>query len=1171
MSTMLKTAAMGLLSRTLQSFLHKYLLEVDVEGVAMPSLMDVDGHSGWGVRLCNVKLREGVELMTLPGKRKVKKKRRKPKKTEQKGSPNEKSSKADTEKRHMNGHAPRRSAEKERGAQQKPSEAENGDDSELVMLMTEQDLVSTPSRSRMMTEEDTDMESALSSRVPSPSFVCRTSVAAAVTGCLSRTTSNTVEATTDDEEEVEIPSAPPSRGAPTIPRGSLVEHDVVFDTQALEGRNGVGPKELFTPINSAEKNEKKIAVETVEEDDEQLNDEHEDDDVEEEFYHTEEDMVLCLGKGGRIGTLDVRLIGKELHVMVEDAFLTVEVCPKPEKDDDTTASTADSTKDDGAKAKKKDKKKPAKSSSKKEAETAGERVIENSLLAQAISAIPHLLLRDVRVQLIMRNKAQESEGEVQTEISPEDSVVELGIEMLSVASGEDFLENFNNDSDSKMAADDMDASTTSYTSRQRVSLQVLEERDENEYLMKRIRTGKGPEGGISVKIYPPRRKRKKIASRVEEKPDWAIQSFANRAQFCIFRCSGLDIRTRIYLGKQKEVALRNNDYAWYGDEYDEYTIDSMLYGVDYIAPAPPPLPPLKKDESFGVEKMFKPEVERFVADENGIQSNKVRSCFHKVARGLTPILCQKDHLPNENCPYCWENGARPNSYSEHPLDSRTPLPGIVFHVELSEPMEVNVDRPALDVIGSMFEFFAIHLDEPAVTDSEETEEDTKPEKTSITQKLKNMAFRKKKEKKETLRAAFPSYMKPETIEVVGVYVSKIIFRVHVMRNEYIYDQGLAFRYWEATLRCTTVDLQMHKSKEKDFQDIRCDLGYFEANDFFGVDQKRLISLGLLPLADLPDGDDSDSISVSSSLSGKIPGKKSKERACWPSTAAVLLQIPKLAENSDFESREGHGLQLRFFSLGGGDSDIPTTTLNARIGVVNIDLPDTLPIDIETMIDQTMSSIFGSNYAATESKSNITTPATGEIKKNVDKIPGMPALIKYAVRLDGGHFRWSPLVHVRLPVMKLGGELSNDGEVFLETILNQVKVQCGKRSLLGKPQSELSLTSMAQLPEDVRMRILFFLKDLGPLEKALGINRESSSFLRCRAVNKGIVKVAKRSITKVVKRKKPSKLPSEPRPSRQEILNELTKLDEQALGDIWMSHKNRSRPPRLNRTRSDSDK
>ena len=42
MSTMLKHAAMTVLSKTLQTFLYKYLLEVDVEGVAMPSLLSSD-------------------------------------------------------------------------------------------------------------------------------------------------------------------------------------------------------------------------------------------------------------------------------------------------------------------------------------------------------------------------------------------------------------------------------------------------------------------------------------------------------------------------------------------------------------------------------------------------------------------------------------------------------------------------------------------------------------------------------------------------------------------------------------------------------------------------------------------------------------------------------------------------------------------------------------------------------------------------------------------------------------------------------------------------------------------------------------------------------------------------------------------------------------------------
>jgi hypothetical protein len=183
---------------------------------------------------------------------------------------------------------------------------------------------------------------------------------------------------------------------------------------------------------------------------------------------------------------------------------------------------------------------------------------------------------------------------------------------------------------------------------------------------------------------------------------------------------------------------------------------------------------------------------------------------------------------------------------------------------------------------------------------------------------------------------------------------------------------------------------------------------------------------------------------------------------------------------------------------------------------------------------------------------------------------MPILAKYLVRLDGGHFVWSPLVQVRLPMLKLGGEVSSDNEVFLETILNHVKVQYGNRSTLVTSRSQISLVRMAHLPEDVRMRILFFLNDLGPLEKALGIPRERNSFLRCRAVNKGIVKVAKRSTIKNVKRKKIIRVPSDQRPSKQGILDELSKLDEQTLSELWVTHKNRSKN-RLNRARSNSDR
>ena len=69
MSYILKSAAMSLLSKTLQTFLYKYLEDVDVEGINLPSVYD----GSWGLRLSNVKLRKGVQLVKqLKGGRKRK-------------------------------------------------------------------------------------------------------------------------------------------------------------------------------------------------------------------------------------------------------------------------------------------------------------------------------------------------------------------------------------------------------------------------------------------------------------------------------------------------------------------------------------------------------------------------------------------------------------------------------------------------------------------------------------------------------------------------------------------------------------------------------------------------------------------------------------------------------------------------------------------------------------------------------------------------------------------------------------------------------------------------------------------------------------------------------------------------------------------------------------------
>jgi hypothetical protein len=1145
MSTLFKTAAMGLLSKTLQTLLNKYLLEVDVEGVAMPSLIDVDGHSGWGVRLCNVRLREGVELATLPGKRRVKK-------TRNRQDNNGLSRKS--RKNRLNDPTLKRKSSKSTNCNQKDGQTRNEadetmskteNDEELTRVMKEsQDREN--SRSRILSE-DTDLDSALSSRVPSPSFVCKSSVLSAVTGCLSKPSNNQDQKSGGEKPLIGTDSVLNVNGnSPFVKQAGFAE------TASFHDKSPIKPKELFAAIDNINSKLNPILTESIYNDNYDLEMDEESSADEEEYFTEEEDMVLYLGKAGRIGTLDVRLIGKELHIMIEDASLTLEARPKPQNVDQPAASVTSnsaSSKDDRSNSKKKETKKAAKQTSKKDLVTPGDRILDRSILAKTIFGIPHLLLRDVRIQFIICNTSQTSKRDALHEVDLDDSIIEVNLEMLSVASGEDLLEKFGSDGESKPP----NSAAESNSSRHRVSLQSLEELDENEYLTRRIRTGKGPEGGITVKVFPPLRK-SLLSPKFNGESNWAKYHFEQRSQYCLLRFSGLDIRARIFLGKQKEVAIRNNDYAWYGEEYDEYTFDSMLYGMDYIASTPAPLQPLNHTTSLSSVSESKAEVEKFNVDGNGIQSNRVRSCFHKVARGLMSTICSKDHLPSEHCIYCWVDPARPNSYSEHPFDSRTPLPGIILNVEISEPIELNIDRSSLETIGTLHRIFVTEEANATSLDEKDIVEEVVPVTTSLTQKLKSIAFRKKI-KKESLKAAFPSYMQPETIEIVGLYLCKVILRMHVMKKSNIYDEGFAFRYWEARINCITADVQMHNSKEKIFHDVRFDLGYIVAKDYFGVEEKDLISLG----SPILNEHESDKVN-----NHTWERKELEELPYWPNTASVMLQVPSIAK--EYKLRAKHALQLRLHSIGAPDIDVLKATLDVRLGVLTVEMPNSFITDVDDMILQILSCLRGRNFGTDKIEQ-----ASAEINQKSNrgqKKMKIPAWMKYFVSLEGGNVNWHPYLHCKIPRLDIKGDASSENEFLVESILNQVAVKFGQSSKFTKEKAGLSLSSMANLPESVRMRILFFLKDLGPLEKALGIPREKSPFLRCRAVNKGIVKAAKRSSTKPSKRKKGSRLNSESKLRREDIIAEIWKLDDRALGELWTNF--RSRRPRASRIRASSD-
>jgi hypothetical protein len=872
-----------------------------------------------------------------------------------------------------------------------------------------------------------------------------------------------------------------------------------------------------------------------------------DNEEDEEYIELEKDMALRLGNGGRIGVLDVRLVGKELHVSVEDAFLVVEACQRPEEpvDDTDAASAAGSEHEEGSKGKEPAVEKKKVATSKKAAKdmSEGERVLDKSIIASALSAIPHLFLRDCRVRLVIRkcDVCQEAD----TEMSESDSVVDLGIELLSVTSGEDFLAHVRADED---AAENGAFNDEAYQSQ--TSFASYDEGSNNEFIVKRIRTGRGPEGGIWLNIYPPGKRNRETAglkgAQVDQSPDdtkhqWARERWMTDTEFCFFRCSGVDIRSRIFVGKQEETV---DEYFF----YDEFAVDSMLIGVDYVGQAPS-LPPLSQGaDADALEAMQSMEdgANTYETDTNGIQSVKVDSVFHKIARGLMPTSCQGDHLPCHTCSACWaDNDGKFPKDLNHPLDSSIPLAGVVLNISLNDPLTINVDRSSLEVIGQLVSLFLKETADSTLEVSDEEEVEGDVGSSVHGGRLCMPAARRKASSKKTLtNDAFPEYMQPENIEVIGLHLATIVVRIHVMRSDGSYDKGLSFCYWEMQTRCVTLDVQKLTS-EKNVQDVRLDVAEFATVEYKGVKHRQIITLGLPQ----PEPSSSDS-----SASPVRQSDLMSSSTHWPSTAYTLLGIPPPIETLHYESRERHALQIRYIDVSGSSVEEVRSNLNMRLGAASIDMPWKTKSDIYDVISETNTSLFGAPPTPSEKgqTSELARVSNTSPSRKQEASP-KSSIMKCKIRIDGGRVNIHPVINLCLPPSTFFAEKSSSYGLFIETMLQRLEFAYGERAVVAKQNKRGGLSLFAGLPEAVRLRVLLFVNDLGPLETALGVKHESNALLRFRSVNRGIVKVAKQS--KPRRKKGKSRMTSS---QREEVLAELLSMDDSALQELWALHKSHTK-------------
>jgi hypothetical protein len=1011
--------------------------------------------------------------------------------------------------------------------------------------------------------------------------------------------------------------------------------------------------------------------------DEQYEEEYEEEEYEEEY---DQPMSLRLSNGGRIGTLDIRLVGKELHILVEDAFLTLEAVPivKTEKgdedelDDDShdgstgghsTNSGADVASSAAKSSKKADSKtepspKGAAKATKPEPPraTVGERVVAENFLARAIAAIPHLFLRDIRVRLIVRhdtppqtheteastNGSTKEQGDMKGEQATavpgtKDTFVEFAVNFLSVTSGEDVLSHFqpaaeeeSDDSATGGASPSHAASRSTSRSYSRVNSSkppmssipsfssVDSTMEQNEFLVRHIRTGRGPEGGIWMKILTPS-ERPMPRPGGDDSPTWARHSWLMAAEYHFFRCSGVDIQARILLGTKKEVARS----AWFYDDfdddeededfvgYDENTLDSMLWSVDYVAPGPQlPFPPASpymsrgdtpvrerhssfdNTESHGTGDNLSQSAalfahhdgaDVFFKDRNGIQSCKIPSNFHRVGRGMTPGSCKTcEHLPCDTS--CWDQPSDGSSATDNnPLDASLPMPGLILQITMREPLEINADRDSLQSIGLLQSLF-VKKKIAKASDGESSVVEEANENTSSTVATKVISTDEAAQKPASSRGmfsgflsrpgsqdvvkdepsdAFPSYMQPEHIQIIGLHLAKFVFRVHMMQAGSTTDRSLSFCYWDTVARCVNLDYQALMSplspnpvpEMKIFQDVRFDVGHLDLTEFKGLSRNKLMVLGLRHKDQSQPGFDLSASRISIR-------RDDEPKAPWPSMACVLLDLPPPLETLIYKSRQSHGMQLRFLAVVTTRAthlqkmdQTRRSQLNLRLGATSICMPWQMKKEVSIVCSEAMACVFGTPIARDERS-----PTPGHAQH--DQTPKKPdSLMRYKVHIDGGIINAPPLMNVRMPLTKFSGEQSPESGMFMETVLDHFHFSYGDQhpSSTSSGRKRLSLLQLATLPENVRLRLLLFLEDLGPLEQALQVKKETNPFMRYRAINKGIVNMAKTFVKSHASIESKSKVSGESSTCRRQgLMTELLKLDDDELDDLLSAYRKRAK-------------
>ena len=745
--------------------------------------------------------------------------------------------------------------------------------------------------------------------------------------------------------------------------------------------------------------------------------------------------------------------------------------------------------------------------------TIGEKIKNKSKLAKYLSLIPHLFLRDCRVSLLLPE-------EFGTESTDEDScaddctVFELGIDFLSVTSGDDFLDvlhMFDTGNQSSRST----PMSKSQSNRSRRSSSGASEAEakclnslmpNNLFQRKRIRTGRGPESGIWLKIHPPQGKLRLPKSMNHQNgPKWARIRFLELSESFVFRCSGIDLHAKML------VDIKQDDEV--GDalsnEYEDYTMDSMLFGVDYVDPICLTRAQIKENmKREPIETLDDSSDVASNTDANGIQSIPFSSNFHWIAKREHREDCTNSHLPLHDCFYCWNECIHHKSTSSSSMNNLMPLPGFVFSLSISDPLELNVDRSSLEALGYMK--LLLTSGKSSKRDDSNSKQKTKVDDQSHVEP----APCNDQVSAEFDNKSFPPYMQPDAIYLSGLHVSKVVVRAEAIRSRI--DCGPKFCFWQFVGQSIHIEESQVDADELFARDITLHVGGMECKDFSGVTVKNLLVAGEY-LENIP---------------------LSKTEVCLPNTASRVLGVPSDKRSSKLYAV--HGRLLRSIApkaaIDESQESNKVSHANLHLGMFEVDIENILLRDVSKAFNEAKSIIF----------------VSGEKKTEQNRGPKKSSKWLLHLSTTGGSLSYRPRIKAKIPVGSFQLRRGSEG-LSLDTFLQRLGVEYGLYRFTQPTRP--SLSPLCSLPESLRMHILVYLDDLTPLERVFNIKKtkkkNTSSFLRIHAINKKLAKLA--LISQAEASSKNETRPQKNTIRRDNALNRLQSLDTESLEALLALH------------------